>query len=73
MSKGKAKTASKNNPTVREVAKCYFYNKQKIKPVKLITSSRSFLAAEYESTGEVVLDLDGQPITWQQAVLSIDN
>ncbi|KJV57555.1 hypothetical protein OCHUTO_0059 [Orientia chuto str. Dubai] len=68
----KAKTASRNNPTVREVAKEYFYNKQKIKPVKLITSSSSFLAAEYEDTGEVVLGPSGQPITWQQAALSID-
>lgn len=63
----KAKVASRNNPTAREVTRQYFYNEQKIKPVKLITASRSFLAAEYEASGEIVKDADGYPITWQQA------
>lgn len=67
MSKAKAKTASKNNPTAREQAKEYFYNAQKIKPVKLITKQYSFLAAEYESSGELVLGADGNPITWDSA------
>ena len=41
----KAKTASKNNPTSREQAKEFFFQGQKIKPVKLITPKFSFLAA----------------------------
>ncbi len=65
----KAKTASKNNPTAREQAKDHFHNNRKIKPVKLITSSSSFLAAEYEDSGELVLGQNGQPITWNRAKL----
>jgi len=62
----KAKTASKNNPTSREQAKEYFYNGQKIKPVKLISGESSFLAAEYES-GDLVSGADGKPMPWGRA------
>ena len=64
MSKAKAKTASKNNPTSREQAKEYFHNGQKIRPVKLISTSNSFLAAEYEVSGDLVLGSSGQPLPW---------
>ncbi|ABV73347.1 hypothetical protein A1E_02010 [Rickettsia canadensis str. McKiel] len=64
MSKAKAKTASKNNPTSREQAKEYFHNGQKIKPVKLIAAQNSFLAAEYESSGDLVVGINGQPLPW---------
>lgn len=40
---GKAKIASKNNPEGRGQAKEYFHNGKKIKPVKLITKTQSFL------------------------------
>ncbi len=66
-SKAKAKTASKNNPTAREQAKEYFYNGQKIKPVKLISGKYSFLAAEYESNGDLVTGLDGTALPWDRA------
>lgn len=64
MSKAKAKTASKNNPTSREQAKEYFYNGQKIKPVKLISTQNSFLAAEYEASGDLVEGSNGQALPW---------
>jgi len=64
MSKTKAKTASKNNPTSREQAKEYFHNGQKIKPVRLIAAQNSFLAAEYESSGDLVVFPNGQPLPW---------
>ena len=64
MSKAKAKTASKNNPTSREQTKEYFHNGQKIKPVKLVAAQNSFLAAEYESSGELVVGGNGQPLPW---------
>ena len=67
MSKTKAKTASKNNPTAREQAKEYFYNGQKIKPVKLITKKYSFLAAEYESSGDLIAGPDGVALPWDIA------
>lgn len=67
MSKAKAKTASKNNPTSRAQAREYFYNGQKIKPVKLISSTSSFFSAEYDSTGDLVLGADGKPLPWEVA------
>ena len=63
----KAKTASKNNPTSREQAKEFFFQGQKIKPVKLITPKFSFLAAEFDSSGDLVMGTDGQPLPWDRA------
>ncbi len=63
----KAKTASKNNPTSREQAKEYFNNGQKIKPVKLISDKYSFLAAEYDASGDLVVDSNGKALPWDRA------
>ena len=63
----KAKTASKNNPTSREQAKEYFYQGQKIKPVKLITQKSTFFAAEYEASGDLVTGTDGTLLPWVRA------
>lgn len=62
-----AKTASKNNPTSREQSKEFFFQGQKIKPVKLITSKFSFLAAEFDGSGDLVMGTDGQPLPWERA------
>ncbi len=67
MSKTKAKTASKNNPTTRGSAKEYFFGGQKIKPVKLIMDNGSFFGAEFDGSGDVVLDSGGRPLPWQIA------
>ncbi|MFK7968491.1 MAG: hypothetical protein AB8B68_05035 [Rickettsiaceae bacterium] len=67
MSKGKAKIASKNNPEGRGQAKEYLYNGQKIKPVKLVMGRRSYFAAEYDESGELVLGSDGQAMPWDSA------
>ncbi|WPY00945.1 hypothetical protein Trichorick_00835 [Candidatus Trichorickettsia mobilis] len=71
MSKAKAKTASKNNPVTREQAKEYFHNGQKIKPVKLISGKYSFLAAEYDGSGDLVTGTDGLALPWSRAKNSI--
>jgi hypothetical protein len=63
----KAKIASKNNPEGRGQAKEYFHNGKKIKPVKLITTTQSFFAAEYEDSGEVVVSQNGKPLPWGSA------
>lgn len=63
----KAKTASKNNPTTREQAKEYTHKGQKIKPVKLISDRSSFLAAEYDGSGDLVLGSDDRPLPWSLA------
>jgi hypothetical protein len=63
----KAKIASKNNPEGRGQAKEYFHGGRKIKPVKLITHTRSFFAAEYEDSGDVVVNQDGKPLPWHAA------
>lgn len=63
----KAKIASKNNPEGRLQAREYFHNGKKIKPVKLITSSRSFFAAEYDGSGDLVLSENGDVLPWSKA------
>jgi hypothetical protein len=68
MSKGKAKTASKNNPTTRERAKKVSFNGRDIKPVEIITDCSRFLGAEYEDNGDLVTDQSGVLMTWKKAV-----
>lgn len=65
--KGKAKIASKNNPEGRGQAKEHTYQGKKIKPVKLISGSSSFFAAEYEDSGELVLGSNGKALPWNNA------
>ena len=60
---GKAKTASKNNPTTRAKNKDVFYNGQKVKPVRFLSMKRNFIAAQFEN-GSVALDAQGNPIPW---------
>lgn len=67
MSKGKAKIASKNNPEGRGQAKEYFHDGKKIKPVKLVLGRRSYLAAEYEDSGDLVMGPDGHAFPWASA------
>lgn len=61
----KAKTASKNNPVARARAKDIIYNGQKIKPVRFISMSRSFMAAQYEN-GQLAVDSQGNPVSWSK-------
>lgn len=63
----KAKIASKNNPDGRKQSKKYFYNKREIRPVKLITTKQSFLSAEYEDSGEIVVNQNGEAVSWSSA------
>lgn len=67
---GKAKTASKNNPTARAKAREYLFNGKKIKPVKFISSNSTFLAAEFEDSGDLVKGNDGQILSWSKAKLA---
>jgi hypothetical protein len=63
----KAKIASKNNPEGRGQAREYFHKGKKIKPVKLITLTQSFFAAEYEDSGELVMGSSDNPLPWAYA------
>lgn len=63
MSKGKAKTASKNNPTTRETARKFYHNGKEVKPTKIVTLTRSVLGAEDEE-GNVVYDAAGAVVPW---------
>lgn len=65
----KAKIASKNNPEGRGQAKEYLIDGKKIKPVKLITGRQSFFAAEYDGSGDLVMDSKGNAMPWAQAKL----
>ena len=67
MSKAKAKIASKNNPEGRGQAREYLHNGKKIKPVKLIANRQSFFAAEYEDSGDLVMDSSGKILPWNNA------
>jgi hypothetical protein len=68
MSKNKtAKTASKNNPTAREQGVKFKFMDQIIKPTMIIENNKSAMYAEFESSGELVLDSKGNPIKWQHA------
>jgi hypothetical protein len=67
----KAKTASKNNPTTRTQAKEYFRHGRKIKPVRLISTQSSFLAAEYDDSGDLVLGENGIALPWTRAKTSV--
>ncbi len=62
---GKAKTASKNNPIEREIAKTVMYNGQKVKPVKFISAQRKYMAVQLEN-GQMAIDQQGQPIAWSK-------
>jgi hypothetical protein len=59
----KAKTASKNNPTNRQVAKDIFYNDKKVKPVKYIGLNSTYMAVAFED-GTMPEDNKGNPIPW---------
>ena len=60
----KAKVGSRNNPSARGSAKEFLYNGKKIKPVKLITATSTYFAAEYDN-GELVVGPDGaSPLPW---------
>ncbi len=63
----KSKT-SKNNLEARGQTRDFFHNGRKIKPVKLITSKHSFLAAEYDDSSDLVMEA-GRPVTWDRAKL----
>ena len=65
----KAKTASKNNPNSRAQAKEFFFDGKKIKPTKVITDRSTFLGAEYDGSGDIVLSTDGNPLPWSKARL----
>jgi hypothetical protein len=47
--------------------KNFFDQGQKIKPVKLITPKYSFLAAEFDGSGDLVLGSDNKPLAWDTA------
>jgi len=64
---GKAKTASKNNPTTRQKAKEDFYQGKKIKPTMFYAGSNSFLAAEFDENNTIVKGPDGRVLSWARA------
>ena len=66
---GKAKTASKNNPTQRKKAEQKMYKDKPVKPVRYIDrdSRINSMYAQYED-GSLVEDDNGNPIKWEDAV-----
>lgn len=68
----KAKTASKNNSASREPAREYFYNGSKIRPVKLISGNCSILVAEYDVSGDLVINSNGVVLPWKKIKSSMN-
>lgn len=64
---GKAKTASKNNPTQRKKAEQKVYNGKPVKPVKYVDRDlrMSYMSAEYENGNLVEDEITGNPIKWE--------
>lgn len=60
----KAKTASKNNPTMREKAQDIFFNGKKVKPVLFIGPDSKYMAIQYVDNSEVAEDENGDPLPW---------
>jgi hypothetical protein len=66
MSKAKTALKSKNNPNARGSGTKFFAQGKEIKPVKLITETSTYFAAEFED-GQLVLNQDGHPVPWRVA------
>lgn len=64
---GKAKTASKNNPTQRKKAEQKFYKDKPVKPSRYIDrdSRMNYMSAEYENGSLVKDEVSGHPIKWE--------
>ncbi|MBV0899167.1 MAG: hypothetical protein KTV77_00055 [Wolbachia endosymbiont of Fragariocoptes setiger] len=64
---GKAKTASKNNPTQRKKAEQKVYNGKPVKPVKYVDRDlrMSYMSAEYENGNLAADEITGNPIKWE--------
>jgi hypothetical protein len=60
----KAKTASKNDPKSRQKNKEFLYNGKKVKPLKVMYKSNSYIGAAYEDSSPV-LDNSGVPMRWK--------
>jgi hypothetical protein len=65
----KAKTASKNNPTSREQAKKFLFEGKIIKPTQIVADNKSFFGAEFDGSGDVVMNKAGKPMSWREAKL----
>lgn len=64
---GKAKTASKNNPTQRKKAEQKMYKDKPVKPVLYMDrdSRMNYMSAEYENGSLVEDETSGDPIKWE--------
>ncbi|WP_353270123.1 hypothetical protein [Wolbachia endosymbiont (group A) of Myopa testacea] len=64
---GKAKTASKNNPTQRKKAEQKMYKDKLVKPVRYIDrdSRMNYMSAQYDNGNLVEDEVSGNPIKWE--------
>ncbi|HCE59353.1 MAG TPA: hypothetical protein DEQ74_00745 [Wolbachia sp.] len=64
---GKAKTASKNNPTQRKKAEQKMYKDKPVKPARYIDRDlrMNYMSAEYENGSLVEDEASGDPIKWE--------
>ncbi|AAW70965.1 hypothetical protein EJB10_04235 [Wolbachia endosymbiont of Brugia malayi] len=64
---GKAKTASKNNPTQRKKAEQKMYKNKPVKPVRYIDrdSRMNYISAQYDNGNLVEDEVSGNPIKWE--------
>ncbi|BET35850.1 MULTISPECIES: hypothetical protein [Wolbachia] len=64
---GKAKTASKNNPTQRKKAEQKMYKDKPVKPVRYIDrdSRMNYMSAQYDNGNLVEDEVSCNPIKWE--------
>ncbi|MDR0773084.1 MAG: hypothetical protein LBE46_01980 [Wolbachia pipientis] len=64
---GKAKTASKNNPTQRKKTEQKMYKDKPVKPVRYIDrdSRMNYMSAQYDNGNLVEDKVSGNPIKWE--------
>ncbi|MDD9331884.1 MAG: hypothetical protein PV340_04665 [Wolbachia sp.] len=64
---GKAKMASKNNPTQRKKAEQKMHKGRPVKPVRYIDrdSRMNYMSAQYDSGDLVEDEKSGNPIKWE--------
>ncbi|UWI83052.1 hypothetical protein [Wolbachia endosymbiont of Howardula sp.] len=63
---GKAKTASKNNPTHRKKAQQKLHNNQPVRPIRYIDRDcrLNYISAQYDDGSLVKDQRSGDPIKW---------
>ena len=62
---------SKNSKTNRVSAPKPEFNGRKIEPIQCFFESKSYMTARYVGTCEIILGVDGAPMSWNQVLQQV--